>query len=390
METLPCRVRVLRHDDAEFKSLKNTNVLLYWPHGVGDFVFLGYILPLLEPTNRYWVTRFGDDTVSIMERSEAITPIYTGLIKSSDGRHYGNRHFGLEYDKLGGGEEQLDLPLGLHKIVTENQISTFFWTSFFETYGHSRYPFHSKARSLLPHMIAEKPSCPNQLDSPLRNCISLEVDPWLQGWVESRLATFAGFGKRKLCLIGRDGHTNIDKNWGHLWREEMPDGKRIEGEECRDFMRLFLKRDPNWMFLSMEDQRFEGEHTLKSKDLNAFTYAELFGCGPGPRLPFGLVMKALINIADLAVGVPAGMLFLCLLKKDLPTVGVWIAHLPSWYNEPGQSAIHLISRNISDLGLDQRPGSFEDRDGLHFNVVKVETRIITGQQVLDAVERLTK
>ena len=131
METLPCRVRVLRHDDAEFKSLKNTNVLLYWPHGVGDFVFLGYILPLLEPTNRYWVTRFGDDTVSIMERSEAITPIYTGLIKSSDGRHYGNRHFGLEYDKLGGGEEQLDLPLGLHKIVTENQISTVFLDKFF-------------------------------------------------------------------------------------------------------------------------------------------------------------------------------------------------------------------------------------------------------------------
>ena len=390
METLPYRVCVFRHDDERFKSLRNTNVLIYWPHGVGDFVFLGYILPFLEPTNRYWVTRFSDDMLSVMEGCESIIPVYTGLITVRNGRFNGRQHFGLKYDELHGGEENLKLPLSFHKMLLENRIDTFFWTNFLETYGHSDYPFHSKARNLIRNMIPDTVSCPTRLGSPLPNCISLKVDPWLQRWVESRLATFAGFGRRKLCLVGRNGRTNLDKNWGHKWREDMPDGKQIEGEECRDFMRLMLRKDPNWMFLSMEDRRFEGEHTLKSKDLHSFTYAELFGCGAGPRLPFGLVMKALINIADLAVGVPAGMLFLCLLRHDLPTIGVWIAHHPSWYHEPGQSAIHVISRNISDRNLDQRPGSFEDREGLHFNLLKVDSRIVSGEQVLNAVEKLLR
>ena len=100
METLTYRMRVFRHDNEGFRSLKNANILIYWPHGVGDFVFLGYILPLLEPTNRYWVTRFGDDMVSVMEGNELITPIYTGLVKANDGRNLGHRHFGLKYDEL--------------------------------------------------------------------------------------------------------------------------------------------------------------------------------------------------------------------------------------------------------------------------------------------------
>jgi hypothetical protein len=351
---------------------------------------LGYVLPLLERTNRYWLTRFGDDMISVMERSELITPIYLGLIKASDGRNYGNQHFGLKYEKLCGEEEELNFPLALHKILKENGIDVLFWSGFPETYGHSEYPFHSKARNLIPCVISSEAISRIQLRFPLRNSISLQVDPWLQRWVESRLATFTGFGKRKLCLIGRNGHTNIDKNWGHRWREDMPDGKQIQGEECRDFMRLLLKNDPAWAFLSIEDRSFEGEHTLKANELNAFTYADLFGCGPEPRLPFSLVMKALINIADLAVGVPAGMLFLCLLNKNLPTVGVWIAHVPSWYNEPVQSAVHVLSRNVTDLSLDQRPGSFEERDGLQYNLLKVDTRIITGEQVLYAVEKLVK
>jgi hypothetical protein len=388
METLGYAIRVFRHNDEGFKALKNVNVLIYWPHGVGDFVFLGYILPLLEPTNRYWVTRFGDDMVSVMEGSELVTPIYTGQVKANDGRNWGNRHFGLKYEELHNEEYLITVPKGLHNVLMKNCINVLFWSGFPETYGHVSYPFHSKARNVIPNMVSEEIILSTQLNSPLRNSISLHVDSWLQRWVESRLATFTGFPDRKLCLIGRNGHTNIDKNWGHRWREDMPEGKRIQGEECRDFMKLLLKKDPNWMFLSIEDRCFEGEHTLRSKELNAFTYADLFGYGDASRLPFGLVMKALINLADLAVGVPAGMLFLSSLRNDLPTVGIWTAHLPSWYYEPGQSAIHVISKNIVDSRLDQRPGSFESRYGLHFNQLKVDTRIITGEQVLFAVEKL--
>jgi hypothetical protein len=38
-----------------------------------------------------------------------------------------------------------------------------------------------------------------------------------------------------------------------------------------------LKRDPHWIFLILEDRLFSAHNTVRCENLNAFSYAELFG-----------------------------------------------------------------------------------------------------------------
>lgn len=386
----PYRARFFRDTGGGFKSLANARVLIYWPHGFGDWIFLSYILPLLEPTNRYWITRFGDDTVCLMEGSEWVTPLYTGVQSPhcDDGGAFQNRHFGVEGEGADGGERDFLLPLPLYEACVKNRIEAVLQADFFETWGHVAFPYHTKARNSVRDLIAEKRLKRVNWGAPLRSMISFKVEPWLARWVEARLRSKAGFGDRKLCLIGRNGYTDLGKNWGHRWREDLPPDKRREGEECRDFMRLMLKRNPRWMFLILEDRLFEGDDTVRSADLNAFSYAELFGEVGNGVLPFGLVLKALVNLADLAVGMPAGPFHLCMAKPELPTVGLWIEHFPSWYDEPKSAAIQVLSRNISEARLTDRPGTFERKENLAFRAMWVDTRVVLGERVLEAVEEL--
>jgi hypothetical protein len=206
-------------------------------------------------------------------------------------------------------------------------------------------------------------------------------------WVEARLRNIGGFGLRKLCIVARNGYTSTGKNWGHRWREDMPPHRQKEGEECRDFMRLLLKKDRRWMFLSMEDRMFENDHTLRSPELNCYSYADLFGSVNSGTIPFGLILKSLVNFASLSIGVPTGPFHLSMAKRDLPTVGVWLEHAPMWYEEPKDCALHLIGSEV----IRSHPEVLRDEagdGGLSHRIVPQSTRIITGEQVLGAVETL--
>ncbi len=35
----------------------------------------------------------------------------------------------------------------------------------------------------------------------------------------------------------------------------------------------------------------------------------------------------------------------------MPRVGIWIQHLPSWYDEPNTASVHVISRNVREIIL---------------------------------------
>lgn len=390
MHTRPYRARVYNHERGQFAGVRNSNVLFYWPHGFGDWVQFSSVIPYLERTNRYWMTRFGDDNTALMLGHRTMQPVFLGINSShcGDGQGFNNRHFGLEYSQIDGSEMELQLPLSLYEVCQENEIDTVFWSSYPETWGGRAYPYHTKPRNLLSHLVDEKTLQGIDLSKPLRSSVNFEVPAFVSAWVESRLRNLTGFGQRKLCIIGRNGYTSIEKNWGHLFREDMPESKRREGEECRDFMQLLLRKDPNWMFLIMEDRLFEGEHTARAQELHAYSYAELFGTPETSSLPFGLVLKALTNLASLAIGVPAGPYHLSMAKPGLPTIGLWINHLPSWYDEPKAESLHLISKNVTDKKLDERPGSFFQEAGLEYRAVRLESRVITGEQVLGAVEEL--
>jgi len=239
-------MRVYRGDKDRFREVKDAKILIYWPHGFGDWVFLGYILPFLERSNRYFITRFGDGSTALYDGCPWITPLYMGLNSThcEDGGVFGLRHFTVEEEHGDGALRQVRLPLALADACEKFGVDSLLHLPFPETYGGSAFPFHSKGRNMLRHLVESRRRPHEELKRPLANAISFDAPPNITAWVESRLRTWAGFGERKLCVIGRNGYTSVGKNWGHLWREDLPEGRRREGEECRDFMRLMLRKDP--------------------------------------------------------------------------------------------------------------------------------------------------
>jgi ADP-heptose:LPS heptosyltransferase len=388
MFTRPVRLRTWVAERGEVTRLRGENILLYWPHGFGDWVQLSYVLPLFERSNRYWITRFGDDNSTVMDGNRYVTPVLLGSNSAhcDDGGDFGNRHFGLEHHAIvDGNAATLDLPLALADECRRHHIGHVVWSVFEEPVGMVEYPFHSKARSFLRAFAGPAALHQTDLSRPLPSSISFTVPPFVTSWVEARLRNGTGFsGHRRLCIVGRNGYTSVGKNWGHQWREDLPASNRREGAECVDFMRIMRDQDPRWLFVVMEDRLFGGDDTVCVPELHAWSYASLFGTPETGALPFALVLKVLMNFADLCVGVPSGPYHLAMAKPGLPTVGIWIEHLPSWYDEPKAASRHVISRNIRDAGLDCLPGSFFRKDGLEFRALRVDSRIITGEQVAAA------
>ncbi len=95
-------VTAVREDRGRFAALRERRVLVYWPHGFGDWVHLGVLAPLLEPSNRYAVTRFGDDCVSLMEGSPQMFALRSGVRANGDGAQLGIAHLGLRLKECNG------------------------------------------------------------------------------------------------------------------------------------------------------------------------------------------------------------------------------------------------------------------------------------------------
>jgi hypothetical protein len=91
----------------------------------------------------------------------------------------------------------------------------------------------------------------------------------------------------------------------------------VEGQECRDFMRLMLKKDSDWLFLTCEDRLASGNNSIRDAKINCVSYAELFGSRDQCALPYGWVMRALMNLAELVVGVPSGPYHLAMVKQGV-------------------------------------------------------------------------
>lgn len=373
-----------------FRRLSNTNILIYHPHGFGDWVFLSYILPLLEPSNRYFVARYGDHYASLFADSLSATSLYVGHNDTlcGDGGQFFNAHFGLRDGVSSSGDGRLRLPVALQEACERFGIGAVVDLPFVETFGKAPPPFHTKGRYFLKQATRRERREATDLLRPLPSAISFAVPEFILEWMERRLKSYAGWLGRKLCVITRSGYTAIGKNWGHLWREEMPLGKRREGEECRDFIRLMLRHDPEWVFVTMEERLLHGDDTVRSRALRCFSYAELFGSDPGMLLPLGIMLKALLNRADLAVGVPAGPQHLAMAKPGLPVVGIWTQHLPTWYDEPKAESIHLISRNLKEMQIFRRPGSDLNHPVFGFRHRHLKTRVVPGEEVFRAAAEL--
>lgn len=357
-------VRAIREDRGRFAKLTDSRVLIYWPHGFGDWVSFGAIAPALEPSNVYGITRYGDDYVSVMEGNRYAEPLFSGTLAPSNRDAAGTAHFGLRLKACSRRDVRLQLTPPLSDSVERFAPQVLLWTDYPETEGRSAYPFHTKARNLVRLLVRKERLATLDLAQPLKNSIDFAASPEVQSRVDERLATFAEPGTQ-LCVISQCGVTASRKNWG-------------DGTEAREFVRVMQRDGRQWRFLSMDDTDL-GEGTA--------VFRALFG---DIAEPFGRVFKAFAKRIDCFVGIPAGPLHFTLARGGVPTVGLWLAHHPDWYDEPNPDAIHLVGRHVRDLGFDRRPATTSKPAGLRHRLTYLDTQTIGAEAVVAAVRELTR
>jgi hypothetical protein len=356
-------VRAVREDRGRFAALHDKRVLVYWPHGLGDWVHFGAIVPLLEPTNAYAITRFGDDYVSVMEGNACVTALFSGVRSPSDGALSGRPHFGLSLRRCDGRTRALEIPPPLSTAVTRFAPEVLLWTDYPETEGRAAYPFHTKARNLMRCLIQTERLATLDLAAPLRNAIDFAAPAATQRFLDERLAQFAPPGTR-LAVISRSGVTAARKNWG-------------DGSEARAFVAAMRGRSNAWRFISMDDEDL-GE--------GAAGFRALFD---SVGEPFGRLFKALAARIDLFVGIPAGPLHLTLARGGVPTIGLWVAHHPDWYDEPNPAALHLVGRYVRDRGFHRRPATTTKPPALQHRVRYLDSLGIDADAVIEATRLVT-
>lgn len=346
------RLPVFDEKRGEFASLRNTNVLIYWPHGLGDWVHLGAILPLLEPSNRYSITRFGDDFVSVLDGNQHVRAIHLGRNEISDGSAQGARHLGLDFKRIDGGVANVRVPQPLHSAMIAADIQAVLYTDYPDNHGGAPFPFHTKARKLLRNLVAPQRLAQFDLAVPLQSTIDFRVGPALQRAVDDRLRAIVEPHQR-LCVVVPSGHTATRKSWDPYEVERFASGLR--------------SRDARWRFFYPERD-----------------YGALFG---DLGRPFAQVFKGILARAALVAGVPAGPLHMALARGDVPVVGIWQVHHPDWYDEPSPRAVHLIGRGVRQAtfwrAFARRVPTVKPQ-ALEHRVRLVDTRHIPAEAALDA------
>jgi hypothetical protein len=352
----------MREDRGRFAGVRDSRVLIYWPHGLGDWTHFGGVGPLLEPSNTYAIVRFGDDYSSVMEGNPLFTTISSGVRAPSDGAGFGGVHLGVELRRLGGGSVNLALPWPLATAVREFAPDVLLWTDYPETEGRSAYPFHTKARNLARLLVSKERLASRDLSKPLANSILFSAPLRTQQRLDERLATFSSPGT-PLCVLSRAGITAARKNWG-------------DGAQARSFIEAMRRANPRWRFISMDDEKL-AEGVAGFREL----FADL-------DEPFARLYKALAARTALFVGVPAGPLHVTMARGGIPVVGLWLAHHPDWYDEPNSSAVHLVGRHVRDRGFDRRVATTTKPSTLQHRLEYLDTLDIPANAVVEAARQV--
>lgn len=355
-------VRAMREDRGRFAALRERRVLIYWPHGLGDWVHFGHVAPLLEDSNAYAITRFGDDYVSMLEGSPLARALFSGVRAPGDGAELGAANLGLTLRQCSGKDVSLKIPFPLAQAVSDFAPDTLLWTDYPETEGRTAYPFHTKARNLARLLVRQERLATFDLSQPLRSAVDFAAPEATQRRVDERLARALPKGKR-LCVVSRAGITAARKNWG-------------DGSEARAFVSALRRCASDWIVISMEDEDL-GENVVAFRSL----FAEV-------DEPFARLLRAFAARIDLFVGVPAGPLHFILARGGVPVIGLWTAHHPDWYDEPNANAIHIVGRYVRDRGFDRRVATTSKPPSLRHRLCYLDTLTIGAEPVLDAALQL--
>lgn len=361
---------VCSDDGRAFGAVTNRRVLIYWPHGFGDFVHLSLVVPLLEPSNEYYLTRFGDDFVHLYDGGERVHPLFSGTRALGTGAELGARpHFGLDLDHPPDGMTRLDVPEPLRSRIEEHGIETMLVCRYPEMTGRTPYPWQTKARYLASRIVAPQRFASIDLSQPLRSSLAFRAPSKAAERIETRLREFVPFGAR-LYVLSAGGHTQSDKIW-------------LESEVAA-FASEVRRRDERARVVTVDER---GSATIGRESGLAPTTTDLFG---DLDLPFAPVLVTLVRAAHAYVGVASGPLHAAIAMGGRPTVGIWLAHWPEYYDEPSPEAIHLVGPAGYRRGLDRRVGARTKADAgvLPYRIEAFRTRPPTSTDALDALERV--
>lgn len=360
------RLRAMREDRGRFAALRNERVFIYWPHGLGDWVHLAAILPLLEPSNAYAIARFGDDYASVLEGDRLVRVLRSGVREPGDGAAGGAKHLELDLRRLDGRVRDVIAPEPLAQALSAFDPGAVLWTDYPETEGRTAFPFHTKVRNLARLLVSRERLERLDLTQPLPTTIDASVEPALQNAIDERLRAFAPAGTKRYVL-SRTGHTAERKSW--------------DAAEARAFVRLLQRDHPQVRVIAMEDPSLGDASAWPGREIVA-GYRELLG---EVDAPFARAFLAMLARADALVGVPAGPLHVAMARGGFPIVGLWLAHLPEWYDEPNPDAVHLIGAYVRERGFDRRPASTTSPSTWRHRAEMLDTRSIPAERVFTSL-----
>lgn len=346
------RLPVYDERGGAFARLRNERVLIYWPHGLGDFVHLGYVLPLLERSNAYFITRFGDDFVHLYDGARGVGPIYSGVRAVGFGETQGARHLGITWKRIRNDAMEVHLPEPLAQRVRAANVTALLYTDYPDPAGRRAYPFQTKARALVeklaPHVRAV------DVDRPLRSALAFDAPPEVKARVEARLRSWIARGEH-LYLVAPGGHTNAAKVW--------------PSQHVAAFERDLRAHDPRGRMLLIEEKAL----------------GERFG---DLDVPFAHLLVTLIRACRAFVGVGAGPLHAALAMRSAPAVGIWLAHHPDWFDESYDGALHLTGPLVTARRYDRRAASRTTPLHLRARTIAFPRHVPTADDVWRALRLL--
>jgi hypothetical protein len=351
----------MREDRQRFARLRNERAVLYWPHGLGDWVHLGVLAPLLEPSNRYAVTRAGDDYVAMLDGQQMLQPLYGGSLAPSDRLDGEPAHWGLRQSALRGSAVAATLAHDFAPVLRAFDPTALLWTDYPETEGRSAFPYHTKIRNLARLLVEPKRLATFDLSQPLANALEFTVPAAVQRAIDQRIATFAPPGTR-IAILSRAGVTAPRKNW--------------DVAQARQFAAGLRAYDSRWRLLSMDGDDFEATADFRA------VFGDL-------QIPFATAFKAVLQRSELLAGVPAGPLHVAMSSNALAVVGIWRAHHPDWYDEPNARAIHVVGSIVRERKFHLRPATTTKPASLQHRLTYVDAPEIPAEAVLAAAIDLT-
>jgi hypothetical protein len=339
-----------------FARLRDRRVLVYWPHGFGDFVHFGYVAPLLEPSNAYFITRFGDDFVHLYDGCGAVTPMLSGARRVGDGSELGAKHLGIDWKRIRNRESDVILPEPLRTGAIEAKIDTLLYTDYPEYEGRLAFPYHTKARALIRDLVDPERLRTIDLRRPLGSALPFAAPRDVRARIEERLRTFVAPGEH-LYLLAPGGHTNLKKS--------------LEPQEVQRFASTLAAYDARARLVVISEEEL----------------ARVFG---DLDVAFAHLLVTLVRACHAFAGVAAGPLHAALAMQSAPVAGIWLAHHPDWYDEPYDDALHLLGPLVCRKHFDRRKATTTKPAAMRAKTIGFPDRVPNAHDAVMALDALLR